>query len=302
MSALTVLEPGFRSTIQDRGRTGHLRSGVPEAGPADPISFEAAQRLVGNDARDAAIEIVGLPFRFTLDAPRLVAVTGRDVRLRTRGPVEGWTAAFVRAGEEAVVEGGERSRFSYLAVSGGIAVEPVLGARATYLPAGIGPVPRPLAAGDTLPLGVARRGADAAGHIAMRSDDPQILVLRGPHADRVRGADALLGGRPYRVSERSDRMGVRLEGAPPLDPGGTEILSTGVLPGAVQVPHGGEPIVLLADCQTTGGYPVVASVIWADVGRVAQAVPGESLSFYEVDRAAAVEALRALRRWLEAIG
>ncbi|HEX9437859.1 MAG TPA: biotin-dependent carboxyltransferase family protein [Candidatus Limnocylindria bacterium] len=295
---LHVIEAGLRSTIQDRGRIAHLRSAIPAAGPADPLAFEAAQRLVGNDPSDAAVEIVGLPFRFTLDAPRLVAVTGRDIRLRTRGPIQGWTSAFVRAGEEATVEGGERSRFAYLAISGGIAVEPVLGSRATYLPAAIGPIPRALAAGDALPLGPARRGAEAAGHGALRSDDREILVLRGPHSDRIAGADALLRGRPYRVSERSDRMGVRLEG-PALDAGGTEILSIGVLPGAVQVPHGGEPIVLLADGQTTGGYPVVASVVSVDLGRVAQAIPGEALSFYEVDRAAALEAVRAVRRWLE---
>ena len=95
---LHVLEPGFRSTVQDRGRLGHLRSAVPVAGPADPVAFEAAQRLVGNDASDSAIEVVGPPFRFTLDEPRLVAATGRDISLRTRGTIGGWTAVFARAG------------------------------------------------------------------------------------------------------------------------------------------------------------------------------------------------------------
>ncbi len=294
---LRVLEAGLRSTIQDAGRTAHLRSAIPQAGPADWVAFEAAQRLTGNDPSDAAIEIVGTPFRFTLDTPRLIAATGRDVRIRTRGPIEGWSSVFVRAGEEVVVEGGERTRFAYLAVSGGIDLPPVLGSRATYLPAAIGPLPRPLAAGDVLPLGPARRGAEGAGRTVMRADDADILVIRGPHAERIRGADAFLGRRPYRVSERSDRMGVRLEG-PKLDAGGSEILSIGVLPGAVQVPHGGDPIVLLADGQTTGGYPVVATVIAVDIGRVAQAVPGETLSFYEVDRETGLEALRAVRRWL----
>lgn len=297
---LHVIEAGLRSTIQDRGRTGHLRTAIPQAGPADPVAFEAAQRLVGNDPSDAAIEIVGTPFRFTLEVPRLVAVTGRDVGLRTRGPIAGWTSAYVRAGEEVTIEGTERTRFSYLAVSGGIALAPVLGSRATYLPAAIGPLPRPLRPGDELPVGPVRRGADAAGRTAMRSDDADILVTRGPHADRVRGADAFLRRSPYRVTDRSDRMGVRLEG-PKLDAGGSEILSVGVLPGAVQVPHGGDPIVLLADGQTTGGYPVVATVITADLGRVAQASPGETLTFYEVDRAVALEALRAVRRWLETL-
>jgi biotin-dependent carboxylase-like uncharacterized protein len=297
---LRVIEPGLRSTVQDAGRFDHWRSAVPRAGPADTLALQAALRLVGGGPLDAAIEIVGATFRFTLDAPRLIAVTGRDVTVRTRGTIPGWTAVFVRAGEEVVIRGAERSRFSYLAVSGGIALPPVLGSRSTYLPAALGPLPRPLAAGDELPLGAPRRGAEAAGQAALRSDDPRVRILRGPHADRVSGADALLGGRPYAVSESSDRMGVRLEG-PALDPGGAEILSVGVLPGAVQVPHGGQPIVLLADGQTTGGYPVVATVAAVDLGRVAQAVPGETLSFYEVDRAAALEALREVRRWLETL-
>lgn len=299
MTTLRVLEPGLRSTVQDAGRYAHLRTAIPPAGPADAVAFEAAQRLVGNAEADAGIEIVGTPFRFTLDGARLVAVTGRDVSLRTRGIVDGWTAAFVRAGEEVVVEGGSRTRFAYLAVAGGIALGPVLGSRSTYLPAAIGPIPRPLAAGDAFPLGTPRRGAERAGRSLRRSDDRDVLVVRGPHADRFSRPEAFLRG-SFRVSDRSDRMGVRLEG-PSLEGDGREILSLGVLAGAVQVPHGGEPIVLLADHQTTGGYPVIAVVAWADLGRIAQAVPGEALSFYEVDRDAALEARRAVRRWLDAI-
>jgi biotin-dependent carboxylase-like uncharacterized protein len=296
---LRILEAGLRSTIQDAGRGGHLRSAVPVAGPADPIAFEAAQRLVGNTVLDAAIEIVGTPFRVTLDEPRLVAVTGRDVALRARGAVGGWTAVFARAGEELTITGTERTRFAYLAVSGGIAVDPVLGSRSTYLPAAIGPLPRAVAAGDHLPIGAARAGPDRAGRTLLRSEQRDIAVLRGAHWDRLADFAVFLHGL-YRVSERSDRMGIRLEG-PRLDRSEGELLSFGVCPGAVQVPHGGEPIVLLADAQTTGGYPVVAVVAAADIGAVAQAVPGETLSFYEVDRRAAVEALRAVRRWLDAV-
>lgn len=297
---LRVVDPGMRSTVQDAGRFDHWRSAVPQAGPADPLAFQAALRLVGNDPLDAGIEIVGAEFRFTLDSARLIAVTGRDLSVRTRGTLPGWTSVFVRAGEEVVVRGGERSRFAYLAVSGGIAVPTVLGSRATYLPAALGPAPRPLGAGDALPLGPARRGAEAAGRSAVWADDGGIRVLRGPHAGRVGGADALRRGQPYAVSDQSDRMGVRLEG-PRLDPGGAEILSIGVLPGAVQVPHGGQPIVLLADGQTTGGYPVVAVVCSVDLGRVAQAVPGETLSFYEVERRDALDALRRARGWLDTL-
>ena len=300
MTVLRVLDAGFRSTVQDRGRYAHLRMALPPSGPADPIAFEAAQRLVGNTAADAAIEVVGTPFRFTLDAPRLICVTGRGVSVRTRGAVDGWTAVFARAGEEVVIEGSARTRFAYLGLSGGIALDPVLGSRATYVGAAIGAFPRALAAGDELPLGPARRGADAAGRSAARTEGGDVRTVRGPHADRFSGADAFFRGTPYTVGERSDRMGVRLQG-PRLEATGGEILSIGVTAGAIQVPHGGDPIVLLADHQTTGGYPVIASVIAADIGAVAQAAVGETLSFYEVDRDAAVEALRAVRRWLDAL-
>jgi len=295
---LRIIAAGLRSTVQDAGRATHLRSAVPIAGAVDPIAFEAAQRLVGNSASDAAIEIVGLPFRFALDEPRLVAVTGREVGLRARGVVGGWTAVFARAGEEVTVTGSDRPRSAYLAVSGGIAVDPVLGSRSTYLPAAIGPIPRALVAGDALPVGAARAGADRAGRTLVPPATREVRVLRGPHWDRLTGGSSLLGV-PYRVSERSDRMGVRLEG-PRLGRSEGELLSFGVCAGAIQLPPGGEPIVLLADAQTTGGYPVVAVVAAADIGAVAQAVPGETLSFYEVDRRAAVEALRAVRRWLDA--
>ena len=298
MTTLRILAPGLRSTIQDRGRLGHLRHGVPPSGPADALAFEAAQRLVGNDASEAAIEIVGLPFRCALDAPRLIAATGPGVRVRTRGTVAGATSVFARGGEEIAVEGS--ARFAYLAVSGGIAAPERLGSRSTYLPARIGPIPWPLAAGDELPIGPARCGADRAGStITLRVPDGRIRVTSGPHAGRFRDAAAFLSG-TYRVSERSDRMGTRLEG-PRLGAAGGEILSVGVLAGAVQVPQGGDPIVLLADHQTTGGYPIVAVVVAADLGLVAQASPGEALSFYEVRVEDAVRALREERRRLDAI-
>lgn len=298
MSALRISEPGFRSTVQDLGRFGHLRSAVPPAGPADPFAFEAAQRLVGNDRSAAGIEIVGLPFRCTLDAPRLVAVTGREVALRMRTRVPGWTAAFARADEEIVIEGSARTRFAYLAVSGGIAVPSMLGSRSSYLPARIGPVPHALRAGDALPVGEPRHGADHAGREVGFEYGASVRVLLGPHADRLADLGAFIGER-FRVSEHSDRMGVRLDG-PRLATRAGEILSMGVVAGAVQVPGGGEPIVLLADHQTTGGYPVIAAVIQADLGRVAQAAPGEGLSFYLVEREAAVDALREGRARLEA--
>lgn len=292
---------GLRATVQDRGRFGHLREGIPPSGPADPAAFAAAQALVGNDASDAAaIEIVGGPFAFRCEDRRIVAVTGRDVGLRGRDLVPGWSAAFARPGETYTVLCGERSRFAYLAVSGGIATETILGSRAAYLPAGIG---RPLRAGEVLPLGIARVDVDRAGHFAVSPDydTGQIRAITGPHAQRFTDeAHSLFFQAEFRVEPASDRMGTRLSG-PQIAAREGEILTVGVVAGAVQISSGGTPIVLLAEHQATGGYPVIATVISADLGLVAQRLPDERLRFVRVDRDRAVDALRGARAALEAI-
>jgi len=291
---------GLRATIQDRGRFGHLREGVPPSGPADPSAFAAAQALVGNEAGAAAIEIVGGPFSFRCDDPRIVAVTGRDVALRGRDLIPAWTAAFARPGETFTVVCGESSRFAYLAVSGGIATETILGSRSAYLPAGIG---RPLRAGDALPLGSVRVDTGRAGRSAVIPDydTGQIRAITGPHAQRFTDeADSLFFSAEFRVEPASDRMGTRLSG-PRIVAREGEILTCGVVAGAVQIPSGGAPIVLLAEHQATGGYPVIATVISADLGLVAQRLPGERLRFTRVGRDLAVAALRDARAGLEAI-
>jgi len=291
---------GLRATVQDRGRFGHLREGVPPSGPADPGAFAAAQALVGNDVDAAAIEIVGGAFAFRCDDRRLVAVTGRDVRLRGRDVVPGWTAAFARPGETFTVIGGDRSRFAYLSVSGGIATETILRSRSAYLPAGIG---RILRLGGALPLGNARVDDEQAGRFAVSPDydTGQIRTITGPHAQRFTDeADSLFFSSEFQVEPASDRMGTRLSG-PRIAAREGEILTTGVIAGAVQIPSGGAPIVLLAEHQATGGYPVIATVISADLGLAAQRLPGERLRFTRVDRDLAVTALRDARAALEAI-
>jgi biotin-dependent carboxylase-like uncharacterized protein len=294
---IRITEAGLRSTIQDRGRFGHLRSGVPPAGAADPFALAAANALVGNAEDDAGIEIIGTVFRFTCDDSRVIAVAGREVSLATRSRLSGWSSVFVRAGEAVTVHSGERTRFAYLAVSGGIATDPVLGSRSSYLPAGLGAV---LRAGDTLPLGDSDAGAeDAARSIGPTTYDDRVRAMVGPHDDRFdRDVSARFFGEAFVVQPASDRQGVRLGGVP-MAPRAGELLSCGVVAGAVQVPRGGAPIVLLADHGTTGGYPVIATVIAADIGKVAQRMPGESLRFYRVERDEALDALRAERRALD---
>jgi antagonist of KipI len=280
---MRIAAPGVRATVQDRGRRGHAREGVPPAGPADPEAFAAALALAGCDVGDAAIEIVGLPFAFHCDDRRVVAATGRDVHVRTRGRVPGWTSVLARAGEEIVVEGSASTRYAYVAVSGGLALRPVLGSRATYVAASLGPWPRPLAAGDELPLGPSSAGVEQAGRRLDPPDyDRAARAVAGPHDDRF-GRDSVerFFSHAFAVLPESDRMAVRLAGAP-FEPAAGDLLSCGIVAGAVQVPRGGAPIVLLADHQTTGGYPIIATVVRADLGVIAQAVPGQYVRFDRV--------------------
>ena len=284
---LHVLEAGLRSTIQDDPRRGYARIGLPGAGPADPFAAAAARALAG-EQDGAVIEVVGLPFTFRCDDRRVVAVTGRDVSVRTASRLPGWMAFAVRAGETVTVLGA--ARYAYVAVGGGFALDAVLGSRATYVAAGVGPLPRPLCAGDELPLGAGRGDIGRAGvRVPPPRYDDVVMAVLGPHAQRLPpAAMRAFFEEEFTVSSSSDRMGVRLEG-PALAWEGADVLSCGVLPGAVQVPRGGAPIVLGPDAQTTGGYPVIAVVATATLGRVAQALPGERLRFTEVaaDRAAA---------------
>lgn len=288
---LHIVEAGLRSTVQDDPRAAGARLGLPGAGPADPIAFAAARSLVG-ERSGAAIEIVGLPFTFRCDDRRLVAVTGRDVSVRAASRLPGWLAFVVRGGETATVIG--NARYAYLAVAGGLVLEPVLGSRATYLPARVGPLPRALEAGDALPLGDARGLERAGKQLRPPTYGGAIAAIAGPHlAGFVDGAERAFFGDEFTVAAESDRMGVRLTG-PELRWPGSDLLTCGVVPGAVQVPRGGSPIVLGPDAQTTGGYPVIAVVASASRGQVAQALPGERLRFVPVDPARAAEDLRAL--------
>ena len=287
---------GFGSTVQDRGRFAHVRDGVPVSGPADPFAFRAAQALVGNAAEDACIEAIGLPFSFRCDTPRLIAVTGREVTVTVRDRLPSWTAIFVRAGDLVRVNGTDRSRYTYVAVAGGIATELVLGSRSAYPRVGIGAT---LRAGDALPLGEPRLTPDHAGTRLSFEYRDEVGAIPGPHLDRFDEAviERFFATR-FTVSAQSDRQGVRLDGDPIAQREG-EILSFGVVSGAIQVPRGGSPIVLLADHGTTGGYPVIATVAAADLGHVAQRAPGETLRFRRADREAAMRLARERTAVLE---
>ncbi|MBN0047668.1 biotin-dependent carboxyltransferase family protein [Streptomyces actuosus] len=284
--ALAVVRAGALTTVQDRGRPGHAHLGVPRSGALDAPAAALANRLVGNPPQEAVLET-------TLDGcavrPRstvAVAVTGAPCPVAVDGRPVAWGAP-VRVPARAVLEVGAavRGLRSYIAVSGGIRVEPVLGSRSCDLLSGLGPAP--LANGVVLPLG---GPAAVYAHVdaAPQPGPPAELVLRvvpGPRADWFTPAALrTLTSRAYRVSAASNRIGLRTEGPALERAHAGELPSEGMVLGAVQVPPDGRPVVFLADHPTTGGYPVIAVVRSADLPAAAQARPGTPVHFVTVRR------------------
>jgi KipI family sensor histidine kinase inhibitor len=306
-AALTVEVAGLLTLVQDSGRVGYGHLGVPRSGPMDWVALRVANLLVGNAPGAAGLEInlVGPALRFHRDT--VLAVTGADLGPTLDGePLVPWTACYVRAGQVLRFSPRRAGLRAYLALAGGIAVPPVLGSRATYVRAGFGGLAgRALQAGDRLalepPPADPRRQLGCylpPEHRPPYAAAAEVRVLLGPHADRFPGeaVDTFFGA-TYTVSPASDRMGYRLAGPRLARREPADLVSGGMPLGGVQVPGDGQPIVLLSDHQPTGGYPLIATVIQADLPLVAQLAPGDSVRFRAVSL---VEARAAYRERLEA--
>jgi biotin-dependent carboxylase-like uncharacterized protein len=284
--ALAVVRAGALTTVQDRGRPGHAHLGVPRSGALDAPAAALANRLVGNPVEAAVLETTlnGCALR-----PRsvvTVAVTGAPCPVTVNGRPAPWGAPVrVPAGALLDIGPARAGVRSYVAVAGGVAVDPVLGSRSTDLLSGLGPPP--LTDGTVLPLG-RPDGMHTRVDVVPHPGPPSELVLRvtpGPRDDWFT-ASALrtLATGTYRVSSASNRIGLRTEG-PSLERAVSgELPSEGMVLGAVQVPPDGRPVVFLADHPTTGGYPVIAVVRGADLPAAAQAVPGTPVRFMVVRR------------------
>jgi biotin-dependent carboxylase-like uncharacterized protein len=284
MTSVEVISPGPLTTIQDLGRPGWAHIGVPRSGAADRASLKLANRLVGNEEGAAALEttLAGPRLRFNGDAR--LALTGAQVNARIGDrPAPMNTAIQVRDGETLKIGNARTGIRTYIAFAGGIEVPLVLGSAATDTLTGLGPAP--LVPGQV--LGLANHGS-ATPAVAVTSAEPAAPVLHvilGPRDDWFT-ADAItrLTAELFTVTPASNRVGLRLDG-PPLERARTgELLSEGLVPGAIQVPAGGQPILLLADHPTTGGYPVIAVVVEADLRIAAQLRPGQQLRFTNADR------------------
>lgn len=308
-AVLLVEKPGLLTTIQDLGRPGHRKFGVPPSGAMDRFALAAANRLVGNPDGAAGLECaLNGPVLLALQ-PCLVAVTGADFTPSVNGAeVPLWTGVYLAAGERLSFAARKWGARCYITVAGGLAGSRWLGSLATYLlveKAGFDG--RTLEAGDVLSLAApAPRPLVAGRHLSRRllpdySREPVLAAVPGPHHTRLnRASRTTLLKSSFAVSRDADRMGYRLEG-PQLELTGNELLSIGLTMGAVQLPIGGQPILLMADHQTAGGYPVILGVTRAALPLAAQLLPGDRLTFREVGVTDAQEEWRRLRGALEQI-
>lgn len=323
---MKIIDPGLMTTVQDRGRFGYQKDGVTPGGAMDGMGLAVANALVGNDDSAAVLEMTMAGPSIEFQQDELIAVCGADlsaemanIRLPT------WRAIYVRSAS--ILSFGE-ARWgcrAYLAVAGGIAVPAVMGSRSTNPRAGIGGLDgRALRAGDEIPtrprgpgdpivskaaagggpmpFALSERFVDRAEAASLYGTSESVRVLPGPQFELFDERDRrLFFDQAFEVSPRSDRMGYRLSG-PVLDSSRrAELVSSAVVMGTVQVPGGGEPILLMADRQTTGGYPTIAQVTAADLPMVAQLKPGDEIHFEMVTLDQAHAALRAQRDKLEAV-
>jgi biotin-dependent carboxylase-like uncharacterized protein len=310
MRALVALDPGPLTTLQDRGRRGWQRYGVSPAGALDPVSLALANALVGNPPGEAALEftLVGGTWRCEAESARVAVAGGAFVLRHDGAPVPPWRSLTLRRGSVLTIGAAADAARGYLAVAGGFAVEPELGSASVHLRSGLGGAA--VARGQSLAL----RGEIATAGTELALDPAlvpprrtQIRVVLGPQDDYFAAAIiALFQSAEWRVTAEADRMGMKLSGPVLAHARGFDVLSDGIATGSIQVPGNGQPIVLLNDRQTTGGYPKIATAITADLPSLGQARPGDRLRFTAVDLAAASAAREAadgaLERALGAIG
>jgi biotin-dependent carboxylase-like uncharacterized protein len=284
MTALEVLAPGMLSLVQDLGRPGYGHVGVGRSGAADARSLRLANRLVANPEGAAGIEVLLGGLRLRAVGAVTVALAGADGAALVDGRPVGRDAVLeVADGSELTIPAATRGLRTYVAVRGGIAVPATLGSRSSDRLAGVGPAP--LAAGDVLPVGPPPAEVPTVdlAPVPPWPDEIVISVLPGPHADWFSDGLATLTSRAgYRTTPSSDRVAVRLDGpvvARHPEARARELPPIGLVPGAVQIPPNGLPVVFGADHPVTGGYPVLAVVRSSALGALAQLRPGDPLRF-----------------------
>jgi biotin-dependent carboxylase-like uncharacterized protein len=306
MRVFQVLKPGLFTTIQDTGRYGYLKYGVPISGAMDQFSLVVANLLVANDGNDACFEttLIGPELQALADVQ--IAITGGDCSPRISdhsAPM--WQTLTIQKGDVLSFGKMESGCRAYIAIRGGIDVPPVLGSRSTYVRGGFGGnYGRQLKAGDTISKFDAKTQLNKyklpEELTPWFSNHFKANVILGPQAEMLtkKGIETFLSNH-YKVTSEADRMGYRLEGPTIEHRGKADIVSDALLPGAIQVPKNGKPILIMRDAQTTGGYPKVAVVIASDISNLGQAKPSDEIEFSRTSTSQAHEKMRQSRRSLD---
>ncbi len=309
-ATIDVLAAGLLTSVQDRGRYGFAALGVGRAGPMDPVAARLANALAGNPGDAALLEITLSGPRLRFDCTTTIALAGAEFAATLDGkPVPGWRPFEVAAGSILAIGGARRGTIGYLAVAGGLEVGAVLGSAASDLNAATGPFDRPLQAGDRIAVGTPapKRTRDPRWSLDPRpwfDPDPERVVHLIPGADLDaldEASQTALFTRPFRVSARSNRVGYRLDDVALALRAPLERISEPVVAGTMQLPPGGQPIVLMAEHPTSGGYPCIGRVAAVDRARLAQRRPGEPLRFAPISLDAAQTRYLERERELEAL-
>ncbi len=306
--SIVVHRPGFFTTLQDAGRWGYQRYGVPVAGAMDLASHRLANQLVANAPWAATLEVTLVGPELAFEEPTTFAVTGAEFNVQLgEEPIETNTCYVGRAGQRLGFGDRQAGARAYVAVAGGFESPHVFGSRSTHVPSGMGGMcGRALRANDRLDVGEvgapsARAGARRPGVTPLPRDGARVRVIVGAQAGLLgREQVQLFEQARYRITPESDRMGYRLEGRRLKTPADLSPISSAVALGTVQVPPSGLPIVLLADHQTTGGYLQIATVISADISVVGQLMASNWIEFEACTQAEALRALIAQERALMA--
>lgn len=296
---MTILVPGPLSTIQDEGRFGAMGKGFSPGGAMDTVSMKLANLLVGNAPGVGVIEMTMLGITARFDCDSVIALTGADMSARlNQNPIERYLSVSVHPGDTLSMGAAKSGMRAYLAVAGGFDLPVVMGSQSTNLKCALGGFEgRKLQKGDELPLSQSM-STSLLGmrQLSIPGDYPDIMTLRvllGPQGDAFtqQGIATFLDSE-YTVTDKADRMGIRLSGEKIESKSGVDIISDGIAAGSVQIPASGTPIIMMADRQTTGGYAKIATVISADLSRAGQAPPGTRIRFAQVTEQEAVRLRR----------
>jgi 5-oxoprolinase (ATP-hydrolysing) subunit C len=311
---IEILSASALATVQDLGRLGALRWGVGGSGAMDPLALAAGNLMLGNDPGAAAVEVPVFPFQVRFTEDRAFALTGADCAARLDDmPLLPWWVGEARAGQVLTLAlpraGAWHASRACLCLRGGVDVPSVLGSRSTQLRGGFGGHEgRTLRQGDVLHAGIAESGVDIRGFglvppalaLPLQVDGvPAMRVLpAAEYTHYTEASRAAFWASEWKITSQSDRYGYRLAGAPLEAIAGVEMRSHGIVPGVIQVPPGGQPIVQMRDAQPSGGYPKLGTVIEADLWRLGQAPIGSQIRFIETTWDDAVAALDQMQAWL----